>query len=159
MISGFLVRLPGGPRGAGESGGGFVSSAAGKLTDIGQRYTHVPSKDEPEGWRRPAEGINKFYRTFDAWFGNKTTPKNGFIEPSPEEKFADRPEFTPESLHKTAMIGTPDEIIERLRHYKHSASPSSAYGPTTASPTRKRSAHSNSSSNTSCRPSKNNRPP
>jgi alkanesulfonate monooxygenase SsuD/methylene tetrahydromethanopterin reductase-like flavin-dependent oxidoreductase (luciferase family) len=82
------------------------------------RHTHVHSADEPEGWRRPAEGINKFYRTFDAWFGNKTTPKNGFLEPSPEEKFADRPEFTPESLHKTAMIGTPDEIIERLRKYE-----------------------------------------
>jgi hypothetical protein len=38
------------------------------------RHTHVHSPDEPEGWRRPAEGINKFYRTFDAWFGNKTTP-------------------------------------------------------------------------------------
>ena len=40
------------------------------------------------------------------------------LEPSPEEKFADRPEFTPESLHQTAMIGTPEEVIERLRHYE-----------------------------------------
>jgi alkanesulfonate monooxygenase SsuD/methylene tetrahydromethanopterin reductase-like flavin-dependent oxidoreductase (luciferase family) len=82
------------------------------------RHTHVHPADEPEGWRRPAEGIQKFYRTFDAWFGNKTTPKNGFLEPSPAEKFADRPEFTPESLHRTAMIGTPEEVIERLRHYE-----------------------------------------
>ena len=29
-----------------------------------------------------------------------------------------RPEFELESLHKTAMIGTPDEIIERMRFYE-----------------------------------------
>ena len=59
-----------------------------------------------------------FYRTFDAWFGNKATPVNGFLEPSPKSKFEERPEFELESLHRTAMIGTPDEVIERLRRYE-----------------------------------------
>ncbi|PRB70354.1 LLM class flavin-dependent oxidoreductase [Arthrobacter sp. MYb213] len=82
------------------------------------RHTYVHSADEPEAWRPAAEGINKFYRTFDAVFGNKETPVNGFIDPSPEEKFAGREEFTPESLHRTAMIGTPEVVNERLRHYE-----------------------------------------
>ncbi|MGW5867284.1 LLM class flavin-dependent oxidoreductase [Streptomyces sp. NPDC055239] len=82
------------------------------------RHTHVHSPDEPEGWRPAAEAINRFYRTFDAWFGNKTTPDKGFLAPSPESKFEDRPEFEPESLHKTAMIGTPEEVVERLRAYE-----------------------------------------
>ncbi|PAK28014.1 LLM class flavin-dependent oxidoreductase [Streptomyces sp. alain-838] len=82
------------------------------------RHTHVHSPDEPEGWRPAAEAINRFYRTFDAWFGNKTTPDNGFLAPSPESKFADRPEFAPEALRKTAMIGTPAEVVERLRAYE-----------------------------------------
>lgn len=82
------------------------------------RHTHVHPADDPEGWRPAAEGINRFYRTFDAWFGNKKTPENGFLEPSPREKFAERPEFTPEALHKTAMIGTPEEVVERLRGYE-----------------------------------------
>ena len=82
------------------------------------RHTYVHPADDPEGWRPAAEGIQKFYRTFDAWFGNKTDPVNGFHEPSPESKFAERPEFSPESLHKTAMIGTPEEIIDRLRYYE-----------------------------------------
>ena len=43
---------------------------------------------------------------------------NGFLEPSPESKFEGRPEFELESLHRTAMIGTPEEVIERLRHYQ-----------------------------------------
>ncbi|WP_433602407.1 LLM class flavin-dependent oxidoreductase [Nocardia sp. CA-135953] len=82
------------------------------------RHTYVHAADEPDGWRPAAEGIQKFYRTFDAWFGNKTVPANGFLDPSPESKFAERPEFAPESLHKTAMIGTPAEVIDRLRSYQ-----------------------------------------
>ncbi|WP_353987729.1 LLM class flavin-dependent oxidoreductase [Ruicaihuangia caeni] len=82
------------------------------------RHTFVHAEDDPDGWRPAAEGINRFYRTFDAWFSNKTTPANGFLEPSPEEKFAERPDFRPESLHRTAMIGTPAEVIERLKHYE-----------------------------------------
>ncbi|MGC5076638.1 LLM class flavin-dependent oxidoreductase [Agrococcus sp. DT81.2] len=82
------------------------------------RHTHVHAESDPEGWRAPAEAINRYYRTFDAVFGNKVPAVNGFIEPSPESKFAERPEFSPESLHRTAMIGTPAEVIERLRHYE-----------------------------------------
>ena len=82
------------------------------------RHTYVHDESDPEGWRPAAEGVNKFYRTFDAWFGNKTDPVDGFLEPSPEAKFAERPEFTPESLHKTAMIGTADEVVARLREYE-----------------------------------------
>ena len=82
------------------------------------RHTHVHPADEPDGWVPPARAISRFYRTFDAWFGNKTTPVNGFLDPSPESKFEDRPEFELDSLHKTAMIGTPDEVIERIRYYR-----------------------------------------
>ncbi|MGP9780876.1 LLM class flavin-dependent oxidoreductase [Glutamicibacter sp. AOP12-B1-11] len=82
------------------------------------RHTYVHAEDEPEGWRAAAEGVQKFYRTFDAWFGNKQEPVDGFMEPSPIEKFAGREEFSPESLHKSAMIGTPAEVVERLRRYE-----------------------------------------
>lgn len=82
------------------------------------RHTHVHDADDPDGWRPAAGAISRFYRTFDAWFANLETPVNGFLEPSPESKFEGRPEFEPESLHKTAMIGTPDEVIDRLRSYE-----------------------------------------
>jgi flavin-dependent trigonelline monooxygenase, oxygenase component len=82
------------------------------------RHTFVHSPEEPEGWRPAAEAISRFYRTFDAWAGNKTVPENGFLDPSPESKFADRPEFEADSLHRTAMIGTPTEVIDRIRHYQ-----------------------------------------
>ena len=44
------------------------------------RHTHVHSPEDPDGWRPAAEAISRFYRTFDAWFGNKTTPVDGFLE-------------------------------------------------------------------------------
>lgn len=82
------------------------------------RHTVVHPADEPEGWRAGAEAINRYYRTFDAWAANKTPAENGFLEPSPESKFADRPEFAPEALHESAMIGTPGEVVDRLRAYE-----------------------------------------
>lgn len=82
------------------------------------RHTHVHSVDDPEGWKLGATAISRFYRTFDAWFGNKQTPVNGILPPSPEEKFKDRPEFELENIRKNTMIGTPDEIIARIRYYQ-----------------------------------------
>jgi len=82
------------------------------------RHTYVHPVNRPDAWRPAAAAISKFYRTFDAWFGNTSTPENGFLEPSPESKFAERPEFELDSLHKTAMIGTPEEVIERIRYYE-----------------------------------------
>ena len=55
------------------------------------RHTHVHSADDADRRRPAAEAISRFYRTFDAWFGNKTTPVNGFLEPSPESKFEGSP--------------------------------------------------------------------
>lgn len=82
------------------------------------RHTYVHDESDPDGWRPAAEGVNRYYRTFDAWFGNKTAPRDGFLEPSPVSKFAERPEFEPEALHKSAMIGTPTEVVDRLREYE-----------------------------------------
>lgn len=82
------------------------------------RHTYVHPESEPEGWRKGAEAISKFYRTFAAWFSNKETPVNGFLNPRPESEFAERPEFELEAIHQSAMIGTPAEIIERVRYYE-----------------------------------------
>jgi len=82
------------------------------------RHTHVHSADDSDGWKVGAQAISRFYRTFDAWFGNKQVPVNGFLAPSPEEKFKERPEFELENIRKNTMIGTPEEIIARIRNYQ-----------------------------------------
>lgn len=82
------------------------------------RHTHVHSPEDAEGWKVGAAAISRFYRTFDAWFGNKEVPVNGILQPSPEEKFKDRPEFELENIRRNTMIGTPEEVIARIRHYQ-----------------------------------------
>lgn len=82
------------------------------------KHTYVHSPEDPEGWRLAAEAVNKFYRTFSAWSFGKEDPVDGFLAPQPEEKFAERPEFAPEALHKTAMIGTPNEVTNRIKAYE-----------------------------------------
>lgn len=82
------------------------------------RHTHVHAEGDTDGWRAPAEAINLYYRTFDAVFGNKSPAVDGFIEPTTKEAFAERPEFDPENLRKTAMVGSPAEIVNRLRAYE-----------------------------------------
>ena len=82
------------------------------------RHTYVHSAEEPEGWRPAAEAINRFYRTFSAWAFGKKEPVNGFLDPAPEEQFAERPDFAPEAIHRNAMIGTPAEVTERIREYE-----------------------------------------
>lgn len=82
------------------------------------RHTFVHGADEPQAWIPAAEAISTFYRTFASWAFGKMPPTNGFLPPAPAEQFADRPEFALESLHQTAMIGTPDVVIERIRHYE-----------------------------------------
>ncbi|MFE7232267.1 hypothetical protein ACFY3J_24150 [Streptomyces sp. NPDC001231] len=44
----------------------------------------------------------------------RARPPGGQVDP----KFAERPEFAPESLPRTAVIGTPGEVVERLRRYQ-----------------------------------------
>jgi alkanesulfonate monooxygenase SsuD/methylene tetrahydromethanopterin reductase-like flavin-dependent oxidoreductase (luciferase family) len=80
------------------------------------QHAHVHTGDDD--WQAAAEGISFFFRSFGAWFGNKTPPVNGFqtaVPPINPEKF---PEYVPETLRKNVMIGKPDELIERLKSYE-----------------------------------------
>lgn len=82
------------------------------------RHTFVHSSDDPEGWRPGAQAVSRYYRTFNSWAFGDNVPKNGFLDPQPLDTVKDRPEFDIDSLHKSAMIGTPDEITDRLRSYE-----------------------------------------
>lgn len=82
------------------------------------KHTYVHSPEDPEGWRPATDAINRFYRTFQSWAFGKKDPVNGFLDPAPLEAVAERPEFAAESLHKTAMVGTPDEVSARIKTYE-----------------------------------------
>lgn len=82
------------------------------------RHTYIHPESEPEGWRAGAEAISKYFRTFAAWGANDTTPTNGFLSPKPVEDFDEGSAMLPDSLRKAAMIGTPEEVIARLKTYE-----------------------------------------
>ncbi len=46
------------------------------------RHTHVHSMGDPEGWKPDAAAISRFYRTFDAWFGNKQPRSTASCRPA-----------------------------------------------------------------------------
>lgn len=82
------------------------------------RHTYVHESSDPEGWRVGAEGINLFYRHFLGWFKNEQPVVNGYMPPVSEESVADNPEFSVDSLRRNMMIGTPEELVPRLRAYE-----------------------------------------
>lgn len=72
--------------------------------------------DEAE-LQRAAEGVSMFYRMFGVWFANKTAPVNGFhksVPPLDLEKFG---EYAPDAVRENTLIGTPAQIVERLKGY------------------------------------------
>lgn len=85
-----------------------------QLMVLRHTFVHEPGGD----WQTGAKAIARFYRTFEGWFFNKQTPVNGFVEPTPEEAVKDRPEYALDNIHKNVMIGTPEEIIARIREYE-----------------------------------------
>ncbi len=79
------------------------------------QHAHVHAG--PDDWLRAAEGISYFYRAFGTWAGNKTPPVNGFHHDVPPLDVGKFPDLAPEAIRRNMMIGTPDEIIARLKGY------------------------------------------
>ena len=117
------------------------------------RHTHVHAADDPEGWRPQPRRSHASTAPSTPGSATRPRPVNGFLEPSPESKFEGRPEFEPESLHRTAMIGTPDEVIERLRHYQEMGIDEFSFWCDNSLRTRRRRSRSSCSSGRSSPPS------
>ena len=65
-----------------------------------------------------AEELNRFYCYFGAWFMNKREITQGLIEPLTEEDIANHPFYSAQVMKRDLVIGTPDEVIARLKGYE-----------------------------------------
>ncbi|KPN63454.1 Flavin-dependent oxidoreductase, luciferase family (includes alkanesulfonate monooxygenase SsuD and methylene tetrahydromethanopterin reductase) [Aliiroseovarius crassostreae] len=65
-----------------------------------------------------AEELNRFYCYFGAWFMNKREITQGLIEPLTEEDIANHPFYSAQAMKRDLVIGTPDEVIARLKGYE-----------------------------------------
>lgn len=80
------------------------------------RHTFV--HEDPQDWTIGVNAIRNWYAYFQGWFRNDQTPENGFCKPISEAELNEMPDFEPETLRQNLMIGTPDQVVERLKYYQ-----------------------------------------
>jgi len=79
-------------------------------------HTHVAdSEAEVEAACRD---LSRFYGLFATWFKNEKPVRRGFIEAPSGEELAAMSMYAPEAMRASLVIGTPDTVIERLKHYE-----------------------------------------
>jgi alkanesulfonate monooxygenase SsuD/methylene tetrahydromethanopterin reductase-like flavin-dependent oxidoreductase (luciferase family) len=80
------------------------------------RHTYVASSENDA--QIAADEVNTFYNYFGAWFKNERPISRGMIKPLSTEEIAAHPFYTPAAMRKNNVIGTPEEVIGRLKAYE-----------------------------------------
>lgn len=91
----------------------YPETAAGELM-IARQTVVLEDKND---WRPTAEAFAEYGRKFENLFKNLSTVENGFPEAADHSAVANRDDYELESIRANQMIGTPDEIIPRIRQY------------------------------------------
>jgi alkanesulfonate monooxygenase SsuD/methylene tetrahydromethanopterin reductase-like flavin-dependent oxidoreductase (luciferase family) len=79
-------------------------------------HTYV-AKTEAELMKGSA-ALQKFFLYFGKWFKAEAPIKNGFIEPITQAEIDAQPNLAPEVMRKNCLVGTPAEVIARLKSYE-----------------------------------------
>ena len=80
------------------------------------RHAYVGS-DEAD-IAQAAEEMSVYYNYFFAWFKNEKPISQGLIEPVTPEEIAANSMVSPEVMRKNNVIGTPAEVIARIKAYQ-----------------------------------------
>ncbi|UVC12168.1 LLM class flavin-dependent oxidoreductase (plasmid) [Rhizobium sp. TH2] len=98
------------------------TAACGKNPDIERPkimlllHTYVGS--DAADIEQAARELSVYYNYFFAWFRNERPIHQGLIERLSEEELAANPNLSPEMMRTNMPIGTPDEVIRRLKVYE-----------------------------------------
>jgi alkanesulfonate monooxygenase SsuD/methylene tetrahydromethanopterin reductase-like flavin-dependent oxidoreductase (luciferase family) len=68
--------------------------------------------------RQGAEDLSRFYCHFGAWFKNERPIEQGVIKPLSKQEMASIKMYSPENMRRNNVVGTPDEVIKRIKHYE-----------------------------------------
>lgn len=79
-------------------------------------HTYVGADDE-DCWQG-AQDLSRFYNYFGAWFQNKRPVRQGLIEEISPADMQANAMMAPETLRRDLTIGTPQEVIDRLRRFE-----------------------------------------
>ena len=80
------------------------------------RHTHVAADEEAV--EAGARALSRFYCHFGAWFRNERPIDQGMIQPLTEEEMAKLDMFSPDKMRANNVVGTPEQVIARLRNYE-----------------------------------------
>lgn len=75
------------------------------------------ARDENDA-QQAAKELNRFYNYFGAWFKNERPVSQGLIQPLSDEEIAASTCYSAADMRKNLAIGTPDEVIARLKKYE-----------------------------------------
>jgi alkanesulfonate monooxygenase SsuD/methylene tetrahydromethanopterin reductase-like flavin-dependent oxidoreductase (luciferase family) len=106
-----------------------VENLAGKLAAVVGHHPGRPRPrfmvlrttcvyDAPDGWRGPVAVAEEHLRVFDGLFFNAAGVVEGFPTPTGAADYAARGGLAPDAIRQNLMLGTPDEVVARLRHYE-----------------------------------------
>lgn len=74
-------------------------------------------KDEAD-LARAAKQLNEFYCYFGAWFKNERPINQGLIQTLTQAEIDAHPMYNADAMRRDLMIGTSQQIIDRLKHYQ-----------------------------------------
>jgi len=77
------------------------------------RHTFVAETEEEI--LQGAKDISRFYCYFGAWFKNERPIEQGLIEKLTDEEMAELEMYSPENMRKNSVIGSPEEVIARIK--------------------------------------------
>jgi alkanesulfonate monooxygenase SsuD/methylene tetrahydromethanopterin reductase-like flavin-dependent oxidoreductase (luciferase family) len=79
-------------------------------------HTYVAKTEEE--LMKGAAGLQKFFLYFGKWFKAEAPIHDGFIEPITQAEVDAQPNLAPEVMRKNCLVGTPEEVIARLKSYE-----------------------------------------
>lgn len=62
--------------------------------------------------------LSRFYSYFGAWFQNKRTVTQGYIDPLTDEELARNALMSPANMKRDLTIGTASEVIDQIKRYE-----------------------------------------
>ena len=80
------------------------------------RHTYVGTTEADI--EQAAREISVYYNYFGAWFKNEKPISQGLIQRLTDEEMANNPIYAPDAMRRNNVVGTPDEVIARLRRYE-----------------------------------------
>lgn len=104
-----------------------VESLIAKYNEACEKYDHRTKimilqhtyvAEDESGADRAATKLHEFYCYFGAWFKNERTIHQGLVEPLTKDEIDNHAFYKKETIKNDLMIGTSQEIIDRLKYYE-----------------------------------------